>query len=324
MIVGCTSPAPNQTTATTSAPLPSTAAPAAWAPTKYLQFIVPFAPGGANDVYSRATALTMSKYLGQEVVVKNVVGADGATGAMQLYRSKPDGYTIGLLDAKQNITNMAINPPDYDFMKFTWVGGINKFWVLIAVANSSPWKSVADLQKASQDKPLRFACGGVSVTEALIPLLLNIKVKYVTGYGGTGEYVIAVVRGDADICAGSPNAMLSFISSKDIKPIFYAGPENDPQYVAKGIDMASAKDIPDLQATMGNRVVGLPPGTPDNITKVLQDAFVKSMKDPTLNEWAKKTDNPLVPSTPKEINDTNQTLLALCQKYIVQLKELVK
>ena len=66
-------------------------------PERDITWIVPYAPGGGFDAWSRQIALTMQKYLpkGINVVVKNVTGAGGRTGSIGLYRSNPDGYTIG-------------------------------------------------------------------------------------------------------------------------------------------------------------------------------------------------------------------------------------
>ena len=69
-------------------------------PEKEISWIVPFAPGGGYDAWSRQLAAAMQKYLpqGVSVVVKNISGAGGRTGSISLYRAKPDGYTVGLLD----------------------------------------------------------------------------------------------------------------------------------------------------------------------------------------------------------------------------------
>jgi tripartite-type tricarboxylate transporter receptor subunit TctC len=64
-------------------------------PERSITLIVPFAAGGASDVSSRIMAESMSKILGQSVVVENVAGAGGATGVLRGKNSKPDGYTIG-------------------------------------------------------------------------------------------------------------------------------------------------------------------------------------------------------------------------------------
>jgi tripartite-type tricarboxylate transporter receptor subunit TctC len=79
---------------------------AAW-PDHPVKWIVPFAPGGANDLIARAAAEGVSKRIGQPVVIENKPGAGAAIGAEYVARSKPDGYTF-LIGAAGVVTNSMI------------------------------------------------------------------------------------------------------------------------------------------------------------------------------------------------------------------------
>ena len=94
-------------------------------PTKPINFIIPYAPGGGFDVYVRLIGPVMEKYLPNKVsiVPVNIAAGGGSRGVAQLYRSKPDGYTIGIL----NIPGMFILQQQqgtgaYDLSKFSWIG----------------------------------------------------------------------------------------------------------------------------------------------------------------------------------------------------------
>src|SRR5512147_2887953 len=65
-------------------------------PTRPITLIVPYAPGGGNDVLARGIAEPMSKLLGQQVVIENHGGAGGSIGTRQVAKAAPDGYTLGL------------------------------------------------------------------------------------------------------------------------------------------------------------------------------------------------------------------------------------
>ena len=69
-------------------------------PNKNIQFIIPYAPGGGFDVYVRVIAPVMEKYLPKKVSIVpiNVAGGGGAKGIGQLYRARPDGYTLGIFN----------------------------------------------------------------------------------------------------------------------------------------------------------------------------------------------------------------------------------
>src|SRR3954464_6347076 len=71
-----------------------------------LRLVVPFAPGGVNDVIGRRYAIDMARVLGQNVIVENKAGASGAIGSNEVARAKPDGYTLVIA----NTTTHVINP----------------------------------------------------------------------------------------------------------------------------------------------------------------------------------------------------------------------
>ena len=80
----------------------------AW-PTKPIRFVVPFGPGGANDLVARAVAEAASKQLGQPIIVENKPGAGSVLGADIVAKSAPDGYTF-LTPAAGVVTNAMIRP----------------------------------------------------------------------------------------------------------------------------------------------------------------------------------------------------------------------
>jgi tripartite-type tricarboxylate transporter receptor subunit TctC len=65
-------------------------------PDRPITLVVPYAPGGGNDVLARAVAEHMSKSLGQALVIENRGGAGGSVGTRQVAKAAPDGYTLGL------------------------------------------------------------------------------------------------------------------------------------------------------------------------------------------------------------------------------------
>src|SRR3954462_10132571 len=105
--------------------LPRAASAAAAFPNKNIQFVIPYAPGGGFDVYVRFVGPVMEKYLPNKanIVPINVPAGGGSRGVAHLYRSRADGYTVGIL----NIPGMFIlqqqqGPGAYDLAKFSWIG----------------------------------------------------------------------------------------------------------------------------------------------------------------------------------------------------------
>src|SRR3970282_1605407 len=121
-------------------------------PEKEITWIVPYSPGGGFDAWSRQIGATMKKYLpgGVDVVIKNVTGAGGRTGSITLYRARPDGSTVGLLDVAGLVPYQKAVGADkagFDVDKFVWVGRVaTEPWLLMTSAKS-PLKTVDDLKK---------------------------------------------------------------------------------------------------------------------------------------------------------------------------------
>ena len=136
-------------------------AAAAGFPERDITFIIPNQVGGGFDAYVRAIAPVMEKYLPNKVNVLplNVPAGGGAKGVNQLYRARPDGYTIGIM----NIPGLFIlqeRGGGYDLNKFTWLAGLGKDPYALAVPWNSPIKTVADLQALSKTRPVKFTTNG--------------------------------------------------------------------------------------------------------------------------------------------------------------------
>ncbi len=176
---------------------------AAGYPERDITFIIPNQVGGGFDAYVRAIAPAMEKYLPNKVnvVPLNVPAGGGAKGVSQLYRARPDGYTVGIL----NIPGLFIlqaRGGGYDLNKFTWLAGLGRDPYALAVPWNSPIKSVADLQALSATRPVKFTTTGPDGTAYGVTMiateLLGIRLQLITGYKGSSEYVAAAVRGDGD------------------------------------------------------------------------------------------------------------------------------
>src|SRR6202521_4576533 len=117
---------------------------AAGFPERDITFIIPNQVGGGFDAYVRTIAPAMEKYLPNKinVVPLNVPAGGGAKGVSQLYRARPDGYTIGIM----NIPGLFIlqeRGGGYDLAKFTWLAGLGKDPYGLAGPGNSPVKSIA-------------------------------------------------------------------------------------------------------------------------------------------------------------------------------------
>jgi tripartite-type tricarboxylate transporter receptor subunit TctC len=126
---------------------------ASW-PERSIQWVIPYPAGGGSDVIARVTATTLEKLLGKTLVMENKPGAGTIIGAGFIQNAKPDGYVIGTADSG----TLAFNPwlyskLPYDPAKFTYIGGLARFPLMLAVNQSSPYKTVQDLLAAARKTP---------------------------------------------------------------------------------------------------------------------------------------------------------------------------
>src|SRR5579863_1222663 len=201
-------------------------APAATAfPTKPINFIIPYAPGGGFDIYVRLVGPVMEKYLPNRVsiVPLNVAAGGGSRGVAQLYRSKPDGYTIGIL----NIPGMFILQQQqgsgaYDLNKFSWIGTMGEGErYAISVGAKSPLKTYADLKALSAKRPVKLSVTGPEGTAYAATMigtqLLGIRTQLISGYKGSVDYVVAAIRGDSDAVIAAIPTTMRFVRGGEVR-----------------------------------------------------------------------------------------------------------
>ena len=124
-------------------------------PNKSIRLIVPFPPGGGNDVIGRIIAQKLTERLGQQVVVDNRAGANGIVGLQALMQAPPDGYTIGVAAAGP----MAVNPSLYDKLPydslkdFSYITNMVIFPLILVTHPSVPAKTTQELINLAKAKP---------------------------------------------------------------------------------------------------------------------------------------------------------------------------
>jgi tripartite-type tricarboxylate transporter receptor subunit TctC len=297
LVIGAATAAPALT-------LPRLAQGAAAYPNKNIQFVIPYAPGGGFDVYPRVIAPVMEKYLPGKVniVPINVASGGGSRGVAQLYRAKPDGYTIGIL----NVPGMFILQQQqgagaYDLSKFSWIGAMGEGErYVISVGSKSPLKTFADLKALSAKRPVKLSVTGPEGTAYAATMigsqLLGLKTQLITGYKGSADYVVAAIRGDSDaVIAAIPTAS-RFVQGGSLRVL--ASFETHTSF--PGVPDATALGQPELDNIAVERVVAAPPGLPPDIKNTLSAALAKALADPVVMKWAKENDLIMRARTPED------------------------
>lgn len=252
-------------------------------PKRNITVIVPFAAGGPTDVIARIVGEHMSKTLGQPILIENVVGAGGTTGATRAARAANDGYTLIMGHMGTHAASVALYPnlaykPDADFEPIGMAAGTP---ILILAKKDFPAKDLKDFAayvKANNDK-LNMAHAGVGsvshTTCLLLSSILSVKPTAVP-FQGTGPAMNALVGGQVDyMCDQIVNATQQ-IQSGNIKAYAIGTAERNPQL--PNVPTATEAGMPQFQVSAWNALFA-PKGTPKEIVQKLSEALDKALDD---------------------------------------------
>src|SRR3989442_14865979 len=131
----------------------------AWAkesPTKPIELVLPFGPGGSHDLTARALASVAHQYLGQPLLVVLKPGGGGAVGSQFVARAKPDGYTLMLGGSGPNTTFALVQKAPTGPDQFSPVCRINYSPGVFAVRGDAPWKSMREAVERMRKNPGKF------------------------------------------------------------------------------------------------------------------------------------------------------------------------
>jgi tripartite-type tricarboxylate transporter receptor subunit TctC len=252
-------------------------------PSRPITVIVPFAAGGPTDTITRIVGEHMSRTLGQQLVVENVVGAGGTTATTRAKRASPDGYTImtghmGTHAAAVGLyPNLAYNPST-DFEPIGMIAGTP---ILILAKKDFPAKDLKEFVayvKANGAKlnEAHAGVGSVSFTTCLLlNHLLGVKPTRIP-YTGTGPSMNALVASQVDyMCDQIVNAVPQ-VQGGTIKSYAVATPERNPALP----DVPTTKEggLPDYQVSAWNALFA-PKGAPKPALDKLTDALNKALDD---------------------------------------------
>jgi tripartite-type tricarboxylate transporter receptor subunit TctC len=275
-------------------------------PAKAITIIVPFAPGGSNDIVARAIGKKMSEDWGQAVVVDNRAGAGGVIGADFVARAAPDGYTLLLVSSTFTINPAVKSSLPFDTMKdFVPVAEIAQSPLLLAASNSFPANSVADLIALAKAKPasITFASAGPGSINHIAAELLagsaGIKLVHVP-YRGGALAINDLVGGHVDVYVSSLPQILQIARAGQAKALAVTGTQRAP--ALPDVPTMIEAGIPGYEAGSWWGIVA-PAGTPADVVASLNAEINKTLSTPEMNRFLDSEGAQAVPGTPKQFGD---------------------
>lgn len=264
---------------------PSFAQPAY--PTRSIELIVPYGPGGSTDIVGRIVAQRLQERLGQNVVVLNRPGASGTTGLLAAMRAAPDGYTIANSYTAEAVVVPQISKTHKysvldDFEPIAITGLVP---VVLMVSKNLKANTLQEFIAEVQTNPGKFTFGGgigspPHVMGAWMNRLRGLKVQHVP-YRGGAQGINDVVGGHIDMFYGGVAAGKAAIDSGGVKPIALTGDKRST--ALPNVPTFKEAGVPEFDLASWT-VLLAPKGTPAEVLATLRKETLAVLDDPRTRE----------------------------------------
>jgi tripartite-type tricarboxylate transporter receptor subunit TctC len=274
-------------------------------PSRSVRIVVPYTPGGANDILARTVVTKAISDLGQNTVVDNRPGGNATIGTQLVARAAPDGYTLLAVDNAYTAgPGVQINLP-YDTLKdFTRITIIAMTSPVLVVHPSVPAKSAKELFALAKAHPGRLTYG--TTGSGTTAHLAFAQIKLVTGmdavhvpYKGGAQQITALISGEVSMLLSVPATLLAHIKAGRMRPLAVSGAARLPVL----------PELPTLQE-IGIPVVvdsfwGLlaPAGTNPTIVARLQEAIERTLKTPEFRTRLDEMQFQAIGNTPAQFDE---------------------
>ena len=259
--------------------IPGTALAQAY-PAKAIRFVVPFAPGGGNDILGRVIAQKLHEGFGVPVVVDNRGGAGGTIGTDIVAKSPPDGYTMLI-----NNVSLAVNVTLYSKLPYDTLKDLEPVSLagrqpnILVVHPSLPVKSVKELLALARSKPgaLSFGSGGIGssshLSAELMKYLTKIDIVHVP-YKGMGPALVDLVSGQTQLAMATMASALPHVRNNRMRPLAVSTAKRVA--VVPDVPTMIEAGVKDFDYSTWYGIV-VPAGTPAAVVSRLNAELVKAL-----------------------------------------------
>src|SRR5579859_4968225 len=243
-------------------------------PSRAIRMIIPFPPGGSNDVVGRIIANQLGERLGRQVFVDNRSGAGGVVGSDLAAKADPDGYTLLIISIAHVVDPWLYKEPFDPVKSFVPVSIIATGTNVLTVHPSVPVHSVKELLDLAKAKPgvLNYASAGIGsfqhLSGELFKLTAGVDIQHVP-YKGGGPAMLAVIAGEAEVMFSSIVQTVPNIQGGQLRALATGGEQRSS--ILPDLPTIAEAGVPGYVATNWWGIVA-PAGTPAPIVAKLHDA----------------------------------------------------
>ncbi|MDQ7955024.1 MAG: tripartite tricarboxylate transporter substrate binding protein [Rhodocyclaceae bacterium] len=253
-------------------------------PSKPIELLVPYQPGGGTDALARAFADASRKFIQQSIVVVNKPGAGGAIGWQEVINAKPDGYKLAVLTVEL-LTLPHLGLAKFKYDDFQPIAQLNADPAAITVKAEAPWNTIEEFLAEAKKKPDSVRVGNSGngsiwhLAAAALEDKTGTKFNHIP-FQGAAPAVLALMGGHIEAVAVSPAEVTTYVQAGKLKTLMVMadkrvkGFEKVPTAKEKGIDLS-----------IGTwRGLGAPKNTPPEVMAKLRDLAAKTAAEPAMHE----------------------------------------
>ena len=283
------------------------AAGVAWSqayPAKPVRVIVPFPPGGANDIVARLVLPKLSEQMGQSFIIENRTGAGGTIGSAVVAQSRPDGYTLLIQTVASHVSNAHLYKKlSYDALgDFVGITPLSRLVTVLTVHPSMPTRSVKEFIALAQKRPKEILFGHagygsfIHLNTVLLESTTGIRITQVPFKGG-GPAVIGLISGETQAMLAGIGDILEHIKANRVRPLGVASTER----LAQLPNVPPIADtVPGFESTTWVSMLA-PAGTPRAIIDRLNAELGNALRDPGIASKMSGLTYDSVHKTPEEL-----------------------
>lgn len=270
-------------------------------PTSTVNFIVAYSPGGGTDTSARTLEPFLEKYLGSSIAIVNKPGGSGEVGFTTIAKSKPDGYTIGIVNLPAFFINTMTHKAAYSLDDFVVLANMGGSGHTIGVNSDSKIMNLQDLISECKEKPgvLTIGTSGKLSDDHTAVLVFaqstGLELNHVP-FKGAGPARTAVLGGHVDTIGFNIDESIPFVKAGQIRLLGVMSENRHPQlpdvptFKEQGFDITSGS----------TRAIVAPKGVPQEYIPILREAVRKALNDPEYLEKVNALGQSFVYEDPEE------------------------
>jgi tripartite-type tricarboxylate transporter receptor subunit TctC len=273
-------------------------------PGKPITLVVPFAPGGGNDILARAIAPRMSQLLGQTIVIDNKPGAGGNLGTDQVARAAPDGTTIVIASSQVTMNPFLDMKVPFKIDKdFEPIGLIASVPLVLVVNPAGPYKTLPEFVAYAKANPgkLSYSSPGNGTPQHMageVFAKMNKTEMLHVPYRGTGPSISDLIAGQVQASFATYASAAPFVKSGRLRALGVAGQKRTP--LMPELPTFGDAGMKSYEAGLWYSLLA-PAKTPKGIVDMLNEALVAALKDPAVARQLEEQGFETQGSTPAEL-----------------------